>query len=215
MKASTKWWIQAYCVGFTSAILLTRMTSCGTVPIDKVQQQALHAQESAAAQNSIEAASHFRVPPPSETLKVHTPDQAVTIAGRTSMVMGTTVELTRPAASEDSMSVKSDSSQHAGTKQDQTVASTVSVPFGLKLIMIGVGILLIVFALVYAWKYVKTTAFGAAISAGDSALSQVISHIQAQATTATDPNTVSRLQSVQAVAENVRGKLNNPVVTAP
>lgn len=211
MQMKNRFWIQAFCVGFTAGVLMMRLTSCGTlVPADRVQQQAIKAQESAAAANSIQAASSYRVAPPSETLRVHTPDQAVAVSGRTQMVAGSTIELIRPAAGEANTQLKTSSSQEAGSKQALTGSDSVQIPLGVKLILIGAGIAAIVGALLLAWKYVSNTAFGAGIKLGDAALANVISHIQARAITSTDPMQNATLASIQAVAENSRGKLNNP-----
>lgn len=100
------------------------------------------------------------------------------------------------------------SSGRADTEENATTLSSVNIPLGVKLILLGLGIIAVVFGLRWAYRAIKTTAFGAAITKADAVLSNKIRSYRARAvdTTATADDKAFYASEI-AEMEAERGKL--------
>lgn len=97
------------------------------------------------------------------------------------------------------------------TDQQSSTSWISSIPWGVKLIALAIGIGLLFLVLRYAWTYIRTNspAVAAAYDAGDAALATLIGHLESKRSTATDAPTQANLNDLLAVAQKERGKLNS------
>lgn len=95
------------------------------------------------------------------------------------------------------------------TNQASTTSWASSIPEGVKLILLGIGLLIVFLVLRYAWTYIRTNspAVAAAYSAADQSLATVIGHIESKRATATDAATQANLNDLLATANKARGQL--------
>lgn len=102
----------------------------------------------------------------------------------------------------------SGSAQKANTSEDATTLSSVKIPLGVKLILIGIGIVAVVFGLKWAYNAVRATAIGTAITKADAVLSNKIRSYRARAidSTATADDKVFFASEIAEI-ESERGKL--------
>lgn len=95
----------------------------------------------------------------------------------------------------------------AGSQASAAGNLSVSIPLGVKLALIGVGIAAIAGAIWGAWRLAKNTAIGQAVALVDSTIAQKIRTKREAATLAKDPDTIAKLQAEIAEAEAERGRL--------
>ena len=107
---------------------------------------------------------------------------------------------------ESKTEVKEKSNIDASSIQKNDISSLVSIPLGVKLILIALGI----FAVVFAFRYVRkqSAAIDAAWSAGDKILANIIHQKEEQARSSTDASTLAGLNAEISSLEKQRGKFN-------
>lgn len=108
-----------------------------------------------------------------------------------------------PYREEISYNVNSDSKDKGTSASSFMKEST--IPLGVNLALLGIGILIVMYAIKYARA--SSLSANAAYTAVDSALAEQIRAFRAKAITATDPQTITLLQSQIAEMESQRGKL--------
>lgn len=107
----------------------------------------------------------------------------------------------------ETLRIHDSSNSGAGSHDAAAGTSISSIPFGVKLILIGIGVLVILGALILAWRYVKTTAVGQGISLGDTVLANHIKKLRDRASLSTNPAETAVHQMDIASLEAERGKL--------
>mgnify|MGYP001576748295 CR=1 FL=1 len=143
--------------------MLIALTGCGTlIPKESNEQAAIRATDSIATQNSVE--SHRQIQPEIPSAEVITYNNEKVAS-----------KITLPAARQDILT-KSESSQGANSKGSLMGGSSVSIPLGVKIILIALGIgslAAVVFGII---KYAKSQspAIAAALSLADRAAKEAI-----------------------------------------
>jgi uncharacterized membrane protein YuzA (DUF378 family) len=99
----------------------------------------------------------------------------------------------------------------AGTKSAADGSSISSIPMGVKIGLVGVGIIALIIGLKFGWSAIKTTAFGQGLSAGDAALAEMIRAHRSKASITTDPTELAKTNSMIADLEATRGRLTAKV----
>lgn len=112
-----------------------------------------------------------------------------------------------PAALKEDLTMTTASRTGAGSTSKAEGSLISSIPLGVKLALIGIGIAAIVAALAMAWKYVKNTALGQGISLGDEILQNKIRTKRAAAMAATDAKEIAQHNAEIAEMEAERGRL--------
>jgi hypothetical protein len=184
--------------------VLCLFIGCSLIPTEKQQSQSVHSTEaiSASHDRTIERALEVV---PEYGLKVSSNGQ---IDSRNLRSDSQNVAIVPLAPSvRETLRVQESSGQNAGSHDFAKGTSASTIPFGVKLILAGVGIFIVVAALLYAWKSVKTTAVGQGISLGDAILSNQISKLRSRASVATDPAIAAQHLADVADLESQRGKL--------
>lgn len=95
----------------------------------------------------------------------------------------------------------------AGSRNSANGSTSVSIPMGVKIGLLGIGILILGGALAWAWRYVKSTAFGQGASLVHDLAARQIRKLRDRAALSTDPTEQARLQVDIAELEAERGKL--------
>lgn len=95
----------------------------------------------------------------------------------------------------------------AGTAVKQT--DELSIPLGVKLTLLGIGILVAIGAIVWGIKILSnnSAAAKAAFAAADNGIAAMIAHIETQQAITTDAGQLLHLATLKAAAEKQRGKL--------
>lgn len=96
---------------------------------------------------------------------------------------------------------------NASSNSDAHTEQATSIPLGVKLTLIGIGLAAIVGALVFAWKHIRTTALGQGIAAADSILANRIRAARARATTSRDAEEIAKAMAEVADLEAERGRI--------
>lgn len=112
-----------------------------------------------------------------------------------------------PAAIREQVEVTTQSSTDGGSIDSARGKTEVSIPMGVKLALLGIGLAILIGALVWGWKYVKTTAFGQAIEVADMALANQIRVLREKVAASIDPKEHAETQARIASLEAERGKL--------
>lgn len=99
----------------------------------------------------------------------------------------------------------SDSAQQAGSSERSFAKNTVTIPLGVSIALLGVGLIILLVA-VTLWRR-SSAAANAAYEAGDQGIAQVIRAVRARAVASTDPATIAHMNAIIAEAEAERGKM--------
>jgi hypothetical protein len=94
--------------------------------------------------------------------------------------------------------------QDVGTKTDAKAASKVSIPLGVSIGLVGVGLMLLL-AAVQLWRR-SSAAASAAYAAADSGLATAIRNVRNFSTISTDPLEIAKLKGMEAELEAARGR---------
>ena len=175
-----------------AVIILTLLAGCGSlVPSERMKSQSVQAAENLGSQQERTIRRVLEVTP-----------QSALVTART----GTVAVVSQPSVKE-TISIESKSSSDAGSTDRSTGTTATTMPYGVKVGLLGAGVLLLVVALRFAWASLRTTAVGEGIAAGDAALAAYIRSKRAEATTSTDPATIARTMGEVASLEAERGRL--------
>jgi hypothetical protein len=104
-----------------------------------------------------------------------------------------------------SFRIEAHSRQEADTKAKATGSTEVTIPMGVKLALLGVGILILLFAISSVRRY--SLAANAAYSLADSKMAGIISALRSRATLSTDAAQIAEAQHLIAEVEKSRGQL--------
>jgi hypothetical protein len=169
------------------------LSGCGSlIPSERKSSESVKASEAiATAQNQTVR----------RTLEV-VPEMANKIAQ-----WGSNVSSVSLPAIREQVEVISSSDSNAGTKEQAFGSNAVSIPLGVKLGLIGVGIAIIVGALLFAWRSVKSTSFGQGLALADEALARQVRSWRNYAATVRDPEEQSEANAEIAELEAERGRL--------
>lgn len=106
-----------------------------------------------------------------------------------------------------STKIDSTSTQGGNSAEEATSLMKKKIPLWVALIGGGIGILILVFAIRYALTALKSSAAGAAaLSAADNGMAGVVKMLESHASSSTDPNHTSMLQTIAKELESARGK---------
>lgn len=95
----------------------------------------------------------------------------------------------------------------AGSRESARGSFSSTIPLAVKLVLGGIGLFIIIFALKLGWSYIKSTGAGEALSLGDAVLAQQVRKLRERALTATDPTAKAQIAHDMAELEAERGKL--------
>ena len=164
---------------------LFSFNACSLLPSEREQSQSLKATEALLAQHDL-------------TIKRATEREQGIVVTRDGQVVAVPIR--------ETLEISSKSSTDAGTKTNANGTFSQTIPLGVKLTLIGIGIIAIVFGLSFAWKRLKVTAIGQGISLADDVLAGQIRKIRNRAQTSTDPSEIARLNADIADLESERGR---------
>jgi hypothetical protein len=137
--------------------------------------------------------------------QVHPPDVTVTTKGKD----GSTTTVSVPAAVNESKTVKTQASETSDSEASGGWMSEVRIPFGLQLIMIGIGLVVITGG---AWMAIqlakKSKAVTAAWKTADDFASRGINRVKSMVSAETNPEKSNLLNSIVAALESERAELN-------
>lgn len=187
-----------------AAVML--LSGCSLVPTEKQQSQSVKSTEaiSTSHDRTIERALEVT---PEYGMKVSNAG-TITVRDLNSPPQAPqTVSIVPLAPSvRETLTIRESSGQNAGSHDTAAGTSITSIPFGVKIVLIGIGILILTFSLIFAWRYVKTTAVGQGINLGDAILSSHIKKLRDRAINATDPAVKAQHMADIAELESERGK---------
>jgi hypothetical protein len=103
--------------------------------------------------------------------------------------------------------LNSSSGQTGGSATQAASDEKSTLPAGVKLILLGIGIVVVTAGLIFAWRHLKTTAVGQGIALGDAALKSQIDIIRSKLATTTDSARQAEHNAAIAQLEAERGKL--------
>jgi hypothetical protein len=197
--------------------LLALVAGCGTlVPSEKKASESVKSTEAiATAQNQTIKRTMEVVPEMAKQITSRTvyrtlPDTKTSSSGDASVPPAQGwIETDSPPTIRERLEIKTETSTDAGTKAQAQGSTENSIPLGVKIGLLGVGILILTFALIWAWRYVKTTGFGAAISLADDALAAQIRGLRTKAISTTDAKEQATTLAHLAELEATRGRLAN------
>lgn len=93
----------------------------------------------------------------------------------------------------------------AGSKDKAAGTSAISIPLGVKLTLIAVGLGLL-WLVIWLWRR-TSPAVDAALGAGDRAIAAAITQVEHALSTSTDASELTKLNAQKALLEKERGKL--------
>lgn len=96
----------------------------------------------------------------------------------------------------------------AGSSAKADGSSITSIPLGVKLGLIGLGIAAITASLLFAWKSIRGTGVGHGIALADEVIANQIRAKRAAMARSTDQSEITRIATEVAEAEAERGRLN-------
>lgn len=179
-------------------ILIVTFAGCALVPREQRQQSAVSASETLATENALtirRALAGERTPsaPP------------LTISGTSNRVEVTI----NPSNFRESLEVDSATAGTAGSDRASSVSRSVSIPFGVNMALLGVGILVLLLAL--RRVRASSAAAAAAFNAGDQFLANRIRALRERMSHVTDANELARGNSEIGELEGARGRLRKGV----
>jgi hypothetical protein len=186
------------------ALLLT--TGCGTlVPTERSNQSAVETADRLSARQS----ENFRRIVEGNKVESHELPP-VKIGG-----LGNKVELTienPPQAEHQPSPPYREETTYSANNQSESTSALESItkfestiPLGVKLTLIGIGIVVVILAIRMALK--SSAAATAAFGAADQSLAGIIRGLRSEATTSTDPHDLAWLNNKVAELESERGRL--------
>lgn len=122
---------------------------------------------------------------------------------------GLSVESNRPVVAiplRERIEIESHDASNAGSKDAAFGTSVVSIPLGVKLALIGFGIILITAGTLFAWRYLKATWLGHGIQLADGLLAAQIRKVRERMVNA-PPDIAAKHAHDIAELEAERGKL--------
>jgi hypothetical protein len=112
-----------------------------------------------------------------------------------------------PPAYKSTLRVTSGAVQSGGSSENATSRFSISLPTGVKLILLAIGILLLVVAGVIAKRAIANTAAGQAIGLADAFLANRIRALRERVMHSTDAEELARVNAEIAGLESDRGRL--------
>lgn len=198
----------------TPLLALMLAAGCGTlVPSERKASEAVKSSEAiATAQNqtitrTIEVVPEMakQIASKPQVVYVHPKNVSNTNVADTPVYLQTDA----PPTIRERLEIKTEATTDAGSKDQARGSTENSIPLGVKIGLLGAGILILTFALVWAWRYVKTTGFGAAISLADDAIASQIRALRTKAVSTTDAKEQAAMLAHIAELEATRGRLAN------
>lgn len=164
------------------------LSGCAFQP-QKLKQAGVDAADKVGSQNSLTASK-----------EILTPAQPASIT-----VSNGVVSLAWPSS--EKATVNASSSQVASSVGSSNIEISSKFTAGQKMILWGIGLILITVALLIAWKYAKTTAAGQALSLADDRLAGYIRRLRDRASLETDAKRQAEINADVAHLEGERGRL--------
>lgn len=154
------------------------LAGCGLLPSEHQKSESVRATEALSSEQGMTVRRIFEMSP------------ALTNSGR----VHEQVEITTSSATD------------AGSKSNLSGSSSVTIPLGVKLGLAGLGLLVLVVAVRYAWTHLKGTAVGQGIALADDWLARRIRDARSKAQTTTDQGELLKLNAEIAELEAERGR---------
>lgn len=179
-------------------ILAMLLVGCGSlVPTERQQSQSVKSTEALAVEQERTIQRVFEV----------TPGLALADQEEVRRVPGKPISHEAPATVSERVSYISKTKTGADTDSKSEGSSETSIPLGVKIALVGIGLLILVFALKSLVAWAKGTAIGQAAGYADDMLREVIRRKRAEAAQSTDTAFIARVQAEIAELEADRGRL--------
>jgi ABC-type nickel/cobalt efflux system permease component RcnA len=107
----------------------------------------------------------------------------------------------------EQVEITSRSTTDAGSKTNANGSTSTTIPFGVKLGLAGLGLILLAVGLKLLWGYVSKTALGQGLAAADELAARQIRKFREKAMTTTDTAEIAQLNAHIADLESERGRL--------
>jgi predicted extracellular nuclease len=183
-------------LGFFSFVIvglvLFLFAGCGLIPSERQKSESTSAAEKLGASHDLTVDRIFSTGPSEQAFRYFSSN------GVSSQALPPVYEQTH---------VESKSSQNAGSKDAASGESSVSIPFGVKIGLVGVGLIVCVVGIKFLVSAAKNTAAGQAVSVFDGMLSNYLQSWRTHAQTTTDPHEMAEANAEIAELEAMRGKL--------
>lgn len=182
-------------IAVSASILL--LSGCASlVPHEQKQSEAVKSSEDIAAAHDLTL---------KRTLEV-VPEMATRIAQWGTGVVSTNLVLVSPPHIRETIDLHDTSDTSAGATAAARGSTSLSIPLGVKLALLGIGGFIV---LAFLWALRRSSAAANAVfEAGDRGFAQLANHLGAVAASSTAPEHLNLVNALRAEVEKVRGKFH-------
>jgi hypothetical protein len=209
-------------------VLVTLLSGCSMLPSTKKQSESLKSSEAISAKqaenfkrvvtgqkneqpeikvgglgNKVEVYAQPKAVAPTPSVVVKDAEaKAPSVVAQVAPAVDSKPELYR-----EETTYTSTSDQIAASNDDAKAKLEMTIPMGVKLILLGVGLLICIYAIAVARK--SSASVNAAFQMADGVLSNRIRAMRDMALTSTEPSKIAELQTQIAALESDRGRMAN------